>query len=203
MKRIVIYVGALLLATLIVAALPTSGEEAIYDDVIRLHVLAASDSEEDQALKLRVRDAILEEYAGRLADAGEIGAAEERVLSLCREIEATAAEVVKEAGYAYTVRVDYGEEDYPTRDYGEYVFPAGSYRSLRVVIGEGEGANWWCVLFPPLCLDMATEDAPEDDALAVGLSPEEYKVITGSEGGYRLKFKTLELLEGVFGSRGK
>ncbi len=203
MKRIVIYVGALLLAVLIVAAVPTSGEEAIYDDVIRLHVLAASDSEEDQALKLRVRDAILKEYAGRLKEAGEIGAAEERVLSLCRDMEATAQRTVTEAGYAYTVRVEYGNEEYPTRDYGEYVFPAGSYRSLRVVIGEGEGANWWCVLFPPLCLDMALENAPEDDALAVGLSPEEYKVITGSEGGYRLKFKTLELLEGVFGGRGK
>ncbi len=203
MKRTVFYVGALLLAILIVAAVPTSGEEAIYDDVIRLHVLAASDSEEDQALKLQVRDAILAEYSERMAEAGEVEEAEECLLSLCRDIEATASSVVKEAGYAYTVRVEYGEEEYPTREYGEYAFPAGSYRSLRVVIGEGEGANWWCVLFPPLCLDMATEDAPEDDALAVGLSPEEYKVITGSEGGYRLKFKTLELLEGVFESRRK
>lgn len=203
MKRAVVYMGALLLAVLIMAALPTSGEEAIYEDVIRLHVLAASDSPEDQALKLRVRDAILAEFSARLAAAGEVGEAEKHVLSLCKEIEATAEATVKDAGYAYTVRVEYGNEEYPTRDYGEYVFPSGSYRSLRVVIGEGEGANWWCVLFPPLCLDMAMGETPEDDALAVGLSPEEYKVITGSEGGYRLKFKTLELLEGVFRDRGK
>ena len=203
MKNSVFYVGALLLAVLIVAALPTSGEAAIYDDVIRLHVLAASDSEEDQALKLEVRDAILAEYSETMAAYSGIEEAEDELLALCGEIEATAARVVKEAGYAYTVKVEYGEEEYPRREYGEYAFPAGTYRSLRVVIDEGEGANWWCVLFPPLCLDMATEDSYEDDALAVGLSPEEYKVITGSEGGYRLKFKTLELLEGVFSKSGK
>ncbi len=199
MKRTVFYTVALLITTLIVAALPISGEEKIYEDVIRLHVLAASDSEGDQALKLAVRDEILRTYSARLAATGDVEAAELEITALCGEIENTAREVVKAAGYAYPVKVEYGEEEYPTREYADYTFPSGRYRSLRVVIGEGSGANWWCVLFPPLCLDMATDRAPEDDALAVGLSPEEYKIITGgSEGGYRVKFKALELLEGVF-----
>ena len=202
MKRTVFYIVALLIATVIVAALPISGEEKIYEDVIRLHVLAASDSEEDQALKLAVRDEILAVYAEELACASDVEAAEREIGVLCHEIEKTAQGVVKAAGYAYPVTVEYGEEDYPTREYGTYTFPAGSYRSLRVVIGDGVGANWWCVLYPPLCLDMAIDRTPADDALAVGLSPEEHRIITGgSDGGYRVKFKALELLEGVFRNR--
>ena len=203
MKRTVWYVFALLVSALIVAALPISGEEKIYDSVIRLHVIAASDSEEDQSLKLAVRDELLRRYSDKLGTAADVEVAEERVKALCDEMEACAAAVVREAGYAYTVKVSYGDEEYPQRCYGEYTFPAGTYRSLRVVIDRGEGQNWWCVLFPPLCLDMATEEVPKDDALAVGLSPEDYKVISGSDGGYVVKFKALELLEGVFGHRRK
>ncbi len=203
MKRTLWYVFALLASALIVAALPISGEEQIYESVIRLHVIAASDSEEDQELKLRVRDELLRRYSAELGEAADVKTAEERVLALCSEIEACATEVVREAGYAYTVKVTYGDEEYPERCYGEYTFPSGTYRSLRVVIDRGEGQNWWCVLFPPLCLDMATDEVPKDDALAVGLSPEEYNVITGNEGGYVIKFKALELLEGVFGHRRK
>lgn len=205
MKRSIFYVIVLLLLSLVLAAMPISGEEGIYDSVIRLHVIAASDSEEDQALKLRVRDEILEEYSSRLGAARDLIEAEAEVTALCGEIKEKTEAFVKSEGYSYTVRVEYGEEEYPTREYGEYRFPAGRYRSLRVVIGEGEGQNWWCVLFPPLCLDMACEDAPEDDALAVGLSPEEYAIIAGDPGdsGYRVRFKTLELLEGIFSRRRK
>lgn len=203
MKKALWYVFALLVSALIVAALPISGEEKIYENVIRLHVIAASDSEEDQRLKLRVRDEILRRYSAELGEVTGVQAAEDRVQTLRGEIEACAAEVVREAGYAYTVKVTYGDEEYPERCYGEYTFPSGTYRSLRVVIDRGEGQNWWCVLYPPLCLDLATDEAPKDDALAVGLSAEEYRVISGSEGGYVIKFKALELLEGVFGHRRK
>ena len=205
MKKGIIYVVALLILTLLLAAMPISGEEGIYDSVIRLHVLAASDSEEDQALKLGVRDEILREYGPLLGEARDLSEADAEVRALCEEIEGKAEAFVKSQGYAYTVKVEYGEEEYPTREYGEYRFPAGRYRSLRVVIGEGEGQNWWCVLFPPLCLDMACEDAPSDDALAVGLSPEEYAIIAGDpdDSGYRVRFKTLELLEGIFSRRRK
>lgn len=203
MKKIVWYTFALLVSVLLLAALPASGEEAIYDSVIRLHVLAASDSEEDQALKLRVRDEILAVYSEPLAAAASVEDAEEEVMRLCGEIERTAACVIAREGYSYTVKVSYGEERYPTREYGEYRFPAGEYRSLRVVIGEGEGQNWWCVLYPPLCLDMATETYPEDDALAVGLTPGGYGIISGStdDRGYCVRFKTLEVLEEIFGRR--
>ena len=199
MKQILWYVMALLCLAVVVTALPVRGEEGIYDSVIRLHVLAASDSEEDQALKLAVRDAILTTYSARLAEAESVGDAEAEVMALCNEIQKTAETVVKAEGYAYPVSVYYGEEGYPTREYGAYSFPAGYYRSLRIVIGEGAGENWWCVLFPPLCLDLATEALTGEESLAVGLSPGEHDIILGGEkGSYRVKFKALELLEGIF-----
>jgi stage II sporulation protein R len=203
MKKTVYYVIVTLIVTLIVAVLPVHGEEGVYDGVIRLHVLAPSDSTQDQALKLSVRDEILAVYGSKLADAGDIFAAEGEVIALCHEIEATAAAVVKREGYAYTVKVEYGDEAYPKREYGEYTFPAGVYRSLRIVIGEGAGQNWWCVLFPPLCLDIATDSVPNDDALAVGLSPGAQTIVKGDEGeiGYRVRFKVLELLEGALRNR--
>ena len=204
MKKIVSYMIVLLLISVVVAALPSAGEEGIYDSVIRFHVIAATDSPEDQALKLSVRDEILASYSEALSGADGIEEAEADVVGLCQEIQKTAEAVVRSAGYSYTVRVDYGEEKYPTREYENYTFPAGHYRSLRVTIGEGEGQNWWCVLFPPLCLDIATDTAPSDDALAVGLTPGEQQIITGgNDGGYRVKLKTLELLEGVFSHRGR
>lgn len=204
MKKTVSYILVLLLLTLVVAALPTGGEEGIYDSVIRLHVIAATDSRDDQDLKLLVRDEILKTYSEVLSNAESIEAAEADVMALCDGIQKTAEGVVRSAGHSYTVKVDYGEEEYPTREYGEYTFPAGHYRSLRVTIGEGEGQNWWCVLFPPLCLDIATDTVPNDDALQVGLSPGEQAIITDTgDGGYRVKLKTLELLEGVFSRRRK
>ena len=203
MKKTVIYMVAILLVSVFVAAMPISGEEEIYDGVIRLHILAASDDEADQELKLAVRDAILREHSAQLLDAENVDAAEAEVLALCDSVRDTAEGVIHAAGYAYTVNIDYGRESYPTRAYGDYTLPAGEYRSLQVIIGEGTGKNWWCVLFPPLCLDMATEDAPSDDALSVGLTDGAISIITGDSGdvGYRVRFKSLELLEGVFSRR--
>ncbi len=199
MKKTLLYMFTLLLCALLMAALPVSGEEKIYTSVVRLHVLANSDEEADQALKLLVRDEILKEYGPLLAQEENIEDSVERIGTLLPAIQKTAEGVVKREGYAYTVSCSFGEEKYPERQYGDYAFPAGTYLSLRISIGEGVGQNWWCVLFPPLCLDMAKGEILTDDALAVGLTSEEYKLISGNKnGGYMLKFKALELLEGAF-----
>ncbi len=198
MKNFLVLFSCLLLAVGVIFVLPAAGEEALYHDVIRLHVLAPSDREEDQQLKLLVRDEILAVYSDRLKEAGNIEDAALLTEGLLTEIRKTAEGVVKREGYSYPVSVSFGEERYPTRSYGAYDFPAGTYRSLKIVIGEGAGQNWWCVLFPPLCLNLSVT-APADDSLAVGLTPEEYALISGGEGGYRVKFKTLEVLEELFG----
>ena len=106
-----------------------------------------------------------------------------------------------EEGCNHPIDILLGEEYYPERDYGNFHFPAGNYISLRVVIGKGEGKNWWCVLFPPLCLSTAYGDSvvKTEEAIPVGLSPEQYKIITKSNDvKYVVKFKVLEILEGIF-----
>ena len=167
---------------------------ALADKVIRLHVIAHSDSPEDQALKLQVRDRVLEE-AGTLFAAGasleEARAALEEALPT---LAAAGAETVGEAGYAYPVTASL--EDgvwFPTKEYEDFALPAGNYTALRVTIGEGEGQNWWCVAFPPLCLGAASETV-EEAAQAGYFTPGQKGLITEENEGYVLKFKSLELL---------
>ena len=201
MKKILIILAVLLLVTAVSFAadafLPVHGEEGIYDTVVRLHVLANSDSEEDQALKLRVRDAVLSVTSPLIADCTDRGEAERILADAEDEILAAAGEVIAAEGYDYPVRITFCEEEYPEKDYGEFTFPKGTYLSMRVLIGEGEGRNWWCVLFPPLCLSAATKSKAEtEDAFtSVGLTKEQYGVITETENTtYRVRFRLLELI---------
>ncbi len=194
---------ALAIALVILMALsylPIHGETEIYDTVLRLHVLANSDSEEDQALKLKVRDAVLEVTAPLLEGVTDRDGAEATVRAHMTDIQAAAEAVVAENGSNQSVTVILDMEDYPTRDYESCAFPAGEYLSLRVCLGEAEGQNWWCVLFPPLCLSAATEKKDTEDAfIQVGLSKEQYGIITETEDTkYRVRFKILETIKGWF-----
>ena len=195
-----------LIAVLLLGLLPVHGESKIYDSVVRLHVLANSDSTEDQELKFKVRDYVLMETS-KIVDGAETREEAEAVLreNLDR-IEAVAAEVVADGGYDYPVTVELGLEEYPTRDYESICFPSGTYTSLRVCIGEAEGQNWWCVLFPNLCLAAASKSdskqAAEDAFISAGLTPEQYKIITETEDvKYTVRFKFLEVFEKLFGRK--
>ena len=189
MKKALVGVLSILAAMLIVAAVPTEADAEIYSDTLRLHILAASDSDEDQALKLRVRDGILAEYSAELSEVSELEDARAALEARLPDIVATAERIVKESGYDYTVTASLEEEWYDTRDYGEITLPRGVYSSLIIRIGEGQGRNWWCVMYPPMCLDFAT-DAPRDDWTS-GYTGEELSLISGK---YRVKFKLLELI---------
>ena len=181
----------ILFAAFLVAAFPVSGEESIYRDVIRLHVLAASDSTEDQNDKIAVRDAILSEYGDLFRGFSDRAGAEAAITPELREkIGETARKTLAERGCVAPVSVSLSEEDYPTRDYGDFSLPAGRYLSLRVVIGEGKGKNWWCVLFPPLCTAASVDGVP------LGWSDAEYRLVT--EGKKSVRFKTLELFSRYF-----
>ena len=200
MKKTVAYVICVLLSTLFIAAMPLNGEEKLYDNVIRLHILANSDTEQDQSLKIKVRDEILARYSERLMEAENIEQASSEVKALLSEITETAEAVIRGEGYEYTVSACFDREYYPERVYENTHFPSGNYISLRIIIGEGKGQNWWCVLFPPLCLSTAYGDKVEtDDSIPVGLTPEQYRLITKSDDvKYVLKFKMLEILEEIF-----
>ena len=200
-KRILIATLVLCAVLLFVGLFPVHGEEEIYDTVVRLHVLANSDSEEDQALKLRVRDAILEITAPLLTDCKTQNEAKEQLLANEADIQAAAARVIEEEGYAYPVVVTLTLEEYPARDYDSVCFPAGEYLSMRVLIGEAEGQNWWCCLFPPLCLGSATANSEqaEEEFIAVGFTPSQYKIITESDKPvYKVRFKILEVIQSLW-----
>ena len=181
----------LLLAILLLTALPVEGEEGIYTDVIRLHIIAASDAEEDQVLKLAVRDAVLSVYGSALTSYPDRDSAAEAARAMLPDIRSLAEQTLRAAGCTAPVSVTLSEEDYPTRDYETFSLPAGRYLSLRIRIGEAEGHNWWCLLYPPLCLDTATEGETLTDA--------EWGLLTENGGGqYQIKFRILELLKKLF-----
>lgn len=176
--------------------IPTQSEAQIYDSCVRLHVIANSDSEEDQALKLKVRDALLSRVSEYEADSKQ-----EALLKMQEERESLtrlAKEVIKENGYEYDVKTEIGLENYPTRDYEGFSLPAGEYASVRVIIGEGSGQNWWCVLYPPLCTQAAIS-YDKEACIEVGLTSDQYDLITGANGKYKVKFKILEMASQLVG----
>ncbi len=175
---------------------PINGEREIYDKVIRLHVIADSDDTEAQRLKLAVRDKILEKVTAYTDGCGTREEAEQAISLHTSEIQSDAETVLRENGCSLPVSVILGTEDYPTREYGELRLPAGEYTSLRVMIGEAEGKNWWCVLFPPLCVKTAS---PKDELISAGFTPEEVKILTDSDDPkYVLKFRIIEIIEALF-----
>ena len=195
-----------LILTVIVTALvffalqrffPTEEDFEIYETTVRLHVLANSDSEEDQELKLKVRDAILETVADFKPTSKED--ALKKIEKYEDELCEIAKTVIKNNGKDYPVSIEVGTELYPTKYYEDFALPAGEYTSVRIVIGEGEGKNWWCVLYPPLCTDSALKYS-EEESVQVGLSKEQYNLITSNESGkYKVKFRLLEIAAEVFG----
>ena len=181
---------------LLVGLLPVHGESEIYDSVVRLHILANSDSEEDQALKLQVRDAILEVTAPLLGSCTDRDEAETVLRAHLAELTETAKGVLERAGHSEAVAIEFDLEEYPERTYDSFCFPSGSYLSMRVLIGNAEGHNWWCCLFPPLCRAAATvsQKEAEDAFISVGLTSNQYKIITENESPvYKIRFKFLEL----------
>ena len=192
LKRVEIVLMVAAALVLMSGALALQTQDQLADKVVRLHVLANSDSEEDQALKLRVRDRVLERATELLEQSADRQEAEALLRGNLLELENLAAEEIAAAGYDYPVTAALTDTTFPTREYDGFTLPAGEYLALRIVIGEGAGQNWWCVVFPPLCT-TASADVPAS-ALAAGLTQEDVNLIT-EEPGYVLKFKTVELWE--------
>ena len=191
--EIALLIGLALFLTSGALALRTQRELA--DRVVRLHVLANSDSEEDQALKLRVRDVVLERATELLKQSADRREAEGLLRGQLLELERIAAEEIRACGYDYSVAAELTNTEFPTKEYDGFTLPAGEYLALRIVIGEGGGQNWWCVVFPPLCT-AASADVPAS-ALAAGLSEDQVGLITEENQGYVLKFKAVEWWEQI------
>ena len=190
-KRWILCTAALLAAVFCTAAALQSQQQELAKKLIRLHVVANSDSEEDQAVKLLVRDAVLAVTEPLLEESAQ---PEEALYAALPEIRRAARTCLRENGFSHGVEVSFGMERFPTRNYTGFSLPAGVYRSLRVRIGAGEGHNWWCVVFPSICF-RATAAELEEAAAAGGFTEGELRLITEAGNGYELKFKALELLE--------
>lgn len=199
MRFLLSFAASTLAAVTILSVMPVFGEAEIYNDVLRLHVIAESDSDEDQSLKLKVRDAVLNCISENMAECTTFDEAWQTIDSMRDEIIFAARECIGENGADATVSLELGREKYPRREYGDATLPAGVYNSLRITLGEGEGQNWWCILFPSVCTNFAVSGKSEEEYLAVGFTPQEYRIITGESGKVKVRFKILELLSDVIG----
>ena len=184
--RLHIWELALLLAlaaAILWGAASLSRQEDLGRKVIRLHVIANSDSPEDQALKLRVRDRVLARAQELLEQSADMAQAREVLTSALPELTREAQQVL--------ARLEPAE--FPTKDYDGFSLPAGKYLALRVIIGEGRGQNWWCVVFPPLCTAAACDwqDAGRD----AGLAEDDLSLMAEEDQGYQLRFRSVELWE--------
>lgn len=169
--------------------------KALSEKLVRLHVVANSDTDADQALKLKVRDAVLDVLRGKLAGVSDAAAARDIIEESFEELKAASREVIEGEGYDYDVSVSLCREAFPTTEYDNFSLPAGEYESLRIKIGKAEGHNWWCVVFPPVC------DQPfinTDSAAALGLTGGEVNLITHANRGYVVRFKTIEIINKFF-----
>lgn len=181
---------------LITAIFWTSGlirdRNLLKKELVRLHVVGASDSAQDQAVKLRVRDAVLESIGKEIANLADGDAAVEYLREQLPKIESAANEALAAAGFSDRVRVSLNMEAFPTRLYETFALPSGVYRTLRIVIGSGEGQNWWCVAFPGLCVG-ATVDDFEEAASCAGFSDELTQTLETKD-TYEIRFFLLDLL---------
>lgn len=183
-RIILVFCACFLLITAADVFIP-GNEKKIFEGAVRLHVLADSDSDSDQNVKLLVRDAILDEYGDLFGSADCSDDAKKAVEKSVGSIKNTADRVLKENGFPYESTVLWGKEKYPTREYEDFTLPAGEYYSLRVKLGSGNGHNWWCVLFPPLCTGASSRRLYE-----TGVDRKSSQVFT--ERKYIFRFKFLE-----------
>lgn len=172
-------------------------QRQLAEKVIRFHVLANSDEKADQELKLSVRDAIGSFMQKNMGNMESKEACEGFIAEKMPEIEQVAEAVIEEAGYSYSVQAELTECEFPVKNYGNYTFPAGTYDALKVTIGEGEGQNWWCVMYPNMCFENSmyeVVDEKSEEALRKVLDEEEYQAVLNS-GNYQIRFRLLEFFK--------
>jgi len=180
--------------TLLVSALAKEEQADISQKLIRLHIIANSDSGEDQRIKLEVRDRILEYMQSIDSDLENKSQTEAFARENLGRFESIANEVCKENGVPYRAKASLSRLRFPTKAYDSFSLPAGEYDALRIQLGTSRGRNWWCVLFPPLCLSSAE---CEIDFEKTGLSEKELLLLTSERPEYRIKFKIIELIDAL------
>lgn len=196
MNKIIYAFFISLVLSIAVTAYSDSVQADLQDNLTRLHIIANSDGDADQAVKLKVRDAALNQIRKKINSENGVS----NIINELPELEKTANETLRKNGFAYTAKAVYGKFDFPKKTYKNMTLPAGEYYGVRIILGSGSGHNWWCVLYPPLCTsggDTVTLDEKSQKLLRDSLSPEAYDIITSSDKGITVKFKTVELIQEI------
>ncbi len=171
--------------------LENQAKKGFKDEIIRFHIKANSDREEDQALKLKIRDSILKEMEEKFKDTKSLDESREIIEENMMAMKSITEKVIKEEGEDYSVAVTLGQDNFPTRKYGNLVFPAGEYETLLITLGEGRGQNWWCVMFPPLCFVDITHSVAYNLEKELGVTLEEEE----EEPKLKLRWKIVEIIK--------
>ncbi len=179
-----------------IGAFATDTQQHLAENLIRLHVIANSDSDEDQAVKLKVRDAVLWHISEITKNCKTKADAEKIISDNLGELEAISNSVLRENGFSYKASAMLSDTFFPTKSYDDFSLPPGKYRALRICLGKASGQNWWCVLFPPLCVSASS--AETNDILdSTTLSKNEKKLITSDSVEYKFKFKVVEIFQNI------
>ena len=213
MRKIKIRLGLLILSLISVISIMTiviNGEVKKVDNIskdykdklIRFHVIANSNTDEDQELKLKVRDEVIKYWQPKLQHSKRINESEAIIKKEYSSLEEISKNIILKNGYNYSVKVGIQYSNFPTKQYSNIVLPAGEYKALKIIIGKGEGKNWWCVMFPPLCFvdeSNGVIDKSTDDKLKEVLTDKEYKLIKQDTpkktSRVKIKFKVLEVVK--------
>ena len=225
MKKYIYFIIPMVVLALVLSGCETTGNntngssleltELNYDDIkdklIRFHVIANSDTDEDQNLKLKVRDRVVEELSGKLSNVTSLEEAENILEQNIDYVNEIAKEVIEENNYTYTVNTMLSYENFPDKVYGDCVFPQGNYEAFRVIIGEGKGQNWWCVMFPSLCFVDESKNSVDSSSLKdeiENIEPKEDNTTNENKeknnessnvnSGIKFKFKIVEVIENIF-----
>ena len=197
MKKAVFFVLIIVCLGLLIGCSAMREEREIYDMTLRLHIPADSNDEADQAVKLKVRDAVLDLLEEPLSRCESKAESVKIIQDMSDIISETANNVLLSNNFDYKATVTLTEEYYPRRSYEGFTLPAGTYTSLKIELGEAEGKNWWCVLFPQVCIGSAK---PEETLAEVGFTANQIRLLTEQEETeYVVKFKIVEILESIFG----
>lgn len=191
---VVIFTVILVISAITYAKITQSN---IADSVLRLHVIANSDSAADQQLKIAVRDRVLKEAQNLFENTSSADEAKKAAEKNIKFLEKTTKDELKKRGYDYEVSVEVGEFAFPVKFYDDIMLPSGQYRAVRIIIGEGKGRNWWCVMYPPMCsIDGITMDSGREK-LKGALSDDEYAMVSSKNKGAEIRFKIVDIINSI------
>lgn len=199
MNKFIAAFALALCMTVVITSYSDSVQADLQSNLIRLHIIADSDSEADQNVKIKVRDAVLKEVGNRLSSENEDECKKEIINNL-DEIEEIADRVLAENGFTYRARAMYGKFSFPEKTYKSMTLPAGDYYGVRIVLGSGEGHNWWCVMYPPLCFqdgEEVTLSRESEKILRENLDADTYDIITKKNNEVVVKFKVVEIVQEI------